>query len=176
MRPHIYDKTTNQFMLLDSGAQISACPPDPGDKVDPSMSLKAANGSKMKCFGTKKLSVRINRKEYSILAIKTEVKTPILGWNFVKRHRLGFEWNAWGDVCITDRKAGISAALKYKIPTDKQSGLATLNLKDGKGSSANEITFEVACMKSLTPEEEKSVENVDNDINKLPDSEYKTLL
>ena len=92
------------------------------------MSLKAANGSKMKCYGTKKLTVQINRKEYSIQAIKTEVKTPILGWNFVKKHRLGFEWNEWGDVCITDRKADISSVLKYKVPTN-QAGLATLNIK-----------------------------------------------
>ena len=87
MRPHIYDKALDQFILLDSGAQISACPPDPGDTPDPTMSLRAANGSKMKCFGTKKLTVRINRKEYSIQAIKTEVKAPILGWNFVKKHK-----------------------------------------------------------------------------------------
>ena len=89
-RPHIYDKKLKQFLLLDSGAQISACPPDPGDQPDPTMTLRAANGSKMKCFGTKKLTVQINRKEYSIQAIKTEVKSPILGWNFVKKHRLGF--------------------------------------------------------------------------------------
>ena len=37
MRPHIYDKFSGQYMLLDSGAQISACPPDPGDVEDPSM-------------------------------------------------------------------------------------------------------------------------------------------
>ena len=29
MRPHISDKMSDQYLLLDSGAQISACPPDP---------------------------------------------------------------------------------------------------------------------------------------------------
>ena len=33
MRPHIFDKTLNQFLLLDTGAQISACPPDPGGRL-----------------------------------------------------------------------------------------------------------------------------------------------
>ena len=64
MRPHIFDKITNEYLLVDSGAQISACPPDPGDKIDPSMTLRAANGSKMACYGVKKLEVRINRKTY----------------------------------------------------------------------------------------------------------------
>ena len=58
-RPHLYDKKLKQYLLLDSGAQISACPPDPGDKPDPSITLRAANGSKMQCFGTKDLTIQI---------------------------------------------------------------------------------------------------------------------
>ena len=177
MRPHLFDKALNQFLLLDSGAQISACPPEPGDKVDPSMTLKAANGSKMRCYGTKKLTVRINRKEYSIQAIKTDVKSPILGWNFVKSHKLGFEWNEWGDVCITDKKAGISSVLKYKALPHGQSGLSAINVKGFKSaSSASELQFELACMESLTPETKTTDDKVENDINKMPDSQYKALL
>ena len=173
-RPHIYDRKMKQYLLLDSGAQISACPPDPEDKPDHNMSLRAANGSKMKCFGTKKLTVQINRKEYSIQAIKTEVKSPILGWNFVRKHRLGFEWNDWGDVCLVDKKSGISAPLTFKKLPVEQSGLAAINLKTP--DSSEQVEFELACLKSLTPEENDISENIENDISKLPDSEYKSLL
>ena len=177
MRPHIYDKALDQYLLLDSGAQISACPPDPGDKVDPAMTLKAANGSVMHCYGTKKLTVRINRKEYSIQAIKTDVKSPILGWNFVKKHRLNFEWNDWGDICITDRKAKISSILKYKALPHGQSGLSSINIKGFKSNiPASELQFELACMESLTPETKTTSANVENDISKMPDSQYKALL
>ena len=173
MRPHLYDKKLGQFLLLDSGAQISACPPEPGDKVDPSMTLRAANGSKMNCYGTKTIKVQIGRKEYEINAIKTDVENPILGWNFVKKHKLGFEWNEWGDICIIDKKADISASLKYKaLPTGK-SGLATLSINGQSEDSDSQGTqFELACMQALTEE----TEQIDNDLSKLPDDQYKALL
>ena len=61
MRPHVLDKRTGQYILLDSGAQVTACPPDPGDQVDPSIALKAVNNARMKCYGYKTLEVHINK-------------------------------------------------------------------------------------------------------------------
>ena len=49
MRPHVLDKRTGQYILLDSGAQVTACPPDPGDVVDPTTTLKAVNNTRLKC-------------------------------------------------------------------------------------------------------------------------------
>ena len=83
---------------------MTAYPPDPGDKVDPSVSLKAVNGTKLKCFGYKDVEVQINRKSYRIRAIKTEVPNPILGWNFVRKHRLTMDWTEWGDSIIVDKR------------------------------------------------------------------------
>ena len=87
MRPHIYCNINKSFILVDSGAQICAFPPDPGDEVDPNMTLKAVNGSRLKCYGTKEVFVQIGRKKYPMEVIKTDVKHPILGWNFVRRHK-----------------------------------------------------------------------------------------
>ena len=39
MRPHLWDKASNSFALLDSGSQISCCAPDPGDEIDHSITL-----------------------------------------------------------------------------------------------------------------------------------------
>ena len=47
-RPHLLDAASGQFLLVDSGSQCTAWPPDPGDKEDPSMFLKAVNNTKMK--------------------------------------------------------------------------------------------------------------------------------
>ena len=58
-RPHLYDKQTGQFQLVDSGSQVSAWPPDPGDRVDPSVHLKAVNNTKMKCYGFKEVEIKI---------------------------------------------------------------------------------------------------------------------
>ena len=59
IRPHIYDPVLEQFILCDSGSQVSAFPPDPGDKPDPKRFLKAANGSRMSCFGYKDINIKI---------------------------------------------------------------------------------------------------------------------
>ena len=114
MRPHVFDKMTKNYLLLDTGAQCSAYPPDPGDKPDPKLTLKAVNGSKMKCYGFKEVDVQINRKKYRIKVVKTDVKTPILGWDFVRRHRVGIGWSEFGDALFIDRKNNISAVMKYK--------------------------------------------------------------
>ena len=88
IRPYLFDGNSKRHILLDSGSQVCAWPPDPGDVVDPAMSLKAVNGSKLKCYGYKEVQVRINRKTYDIKAIKTDVANPILGWNFTRKHKL----------------------------------------------------------------------------------------
>ena len=46
-RPHLYQKE-HGHILCDSGSQVSAFPPEPGD-VPINRFLKAANGTKIKC-------------------------------------------------------------------------------------------------------------------------------
>ena len=42
-RPHLFDPVANRHLLVDSGSQISAYPPEPGDIEDKSQCLKAVN-------------------------------------------------------------------------------------------------------------------------------------
>ena len=56
-RPHL--EYNGQSFLLDSGSQASCCPIEPGDQPIPGMLLKAANGTKIQCFGYKKLDIKI---------------------------------------------------------------------------------------------------------------------
>ena len=57
MRPHLWDG--KQFVLVDSGSQVCTFPPEPGDQVDPNMALRAVNGAKINCYGTKMIEVKI---------------------------------------------------------------------------------------------------------------------
>ena len=45
IRPYLFDSNTKQHILWDSGSQVTAWPPEPGDKVDPKLTLRAVNGS-----------------------------------------------------------------------------------------------------------------------------------
>ena len=58
-RPHLYDAASKSHLLLDSGSAVTAFPPEPGDVEQPGMTLKATNGSKIKCFGTKQIDIQI---------------------------------------------------------------------------------------------------------------------
>ena len=51
VRPHLYDGVLKKHLLCDSGSQITAYPPDPGDKPVSGLNLKAVNGAEIKCYG-----------------------------------------------------------------------------------------------------------------------------
>ena len=114
MRPHVYDEALGKFLLIDSGSECTAFPPDPGDQPVPGKFLKAVNGSKIKCYGLKDISIKIGRKEYNCQAIKADVDHPVLGWDFVRKHKLDLVWNEYGDNCLVDKIAKITTILKYK--------------------------------------------------------------
>ena len=57
LRPHVWDGILKCWMLLDSGSQVTAFPPDPGDQAVPGHFLRAVNGSKIKCYGQKKAAL-----------------------------------------------------------------------------------------------------------------------
>ena len=47
-RPHLFDPVMKTHLLVDSGSQISAFPPQPGDAEVKGQFLKAVNGSRIK--------------------------------------------------------------------------------------------------------------------------------
>ena len=51
IRPRFYDNLSKQYILVDTGAQVSCCPPSPSDKIDPTVILETVDGSKMPCYG-----------------------------------------------------------------------------------------------------------------------------
>ena len=68
-RPYLHDVLSDRHLLLDSGSQVTAYPPDPGDKPDPHMKLRAVNGSRLNCYGYKDVEIKIGRKKYDIVLV-----------------------------------------------------------------------------------------------------------
>ena len=182
LRPHVWEPVLKKFLLCDSGSQITAFPPEPGDTPTPGNFLRAVNGSRIKTYGYKDIVIKIGRKPYNFKAIKADVESPVLGWDFMKFHKLALVWNEWGDNCIYDKKANITTALTYKsIPSGRSEAMKKLSLitenksysaappsvRGHVGGTANNLAFQVSAVENLTESE---------DINKIPDSPYKQLL
>ena len=86
--------------------------PTSGEQAVPGQFLRAVNGSWIKCYGFKDIIIKIGKKEYNYRAIKADVDSPVLGWDFVRRHKLNLVWNDWGDNCLVDKVANITTVLK----------------------------------------------------------------
>ena len=56
LRPHYWDPVLKMDLLCDSGSQVTAFPPDPGDREDKNVILRAVNGTKIKTYGYKEVS------------------------------------------------------------------------------------------------------------------------
>ena len=113
VRPKVYDNLTKTWTLLDSGSCVTCVPKKPGDKPNPNFKLKSVNGSRIETFGHEVIDVRIGRKNYQIQAVKADVPHKILGWDFFKKYSLGFDWDEFGELYLTDKKADIRALLKH---------------------------------------------------------------
>ena len=124
--------------------QVTAIPPEPGDIEDKNVQLRAVNGSKIKTYGHKNITIKIGRKSYDFKAIKAEVTKPVIGWDFMKFHRLGLRWGQWGDLYLYDRKAQIHGLLDVQsVPrevSDRHHQLAILE-KEGVQSRNLSIPF-----------------------------------
>ena len=64
IRPRYFDKSNNTWSLVDTGAQVSCCPPQAGDVINHDILLETVDGSRMPCYGTKTIDIKIGRKTY----------------------------------------------------------------------------------------------------------------
>ena len=121
IRPRLVDKSSGEARLLDSGAQISATKPRPGDTIDNSVNLVAVNGSRIQTYGQREIVFKINRKTYSITAVICDVNQDILGMDFVNKYKLGLEWDDFDQstLFLVDKRANIKSELKIvTVPTN----------------------------------------------------------
>ena len=89
-RPHIRDRTTGKWHLLDSGAVTSVCPRSafPHAKRDPRPLLKAVNGSYIATFGVAIVDINLGALRFKHPMVIADVSRSILGWDFIGGHSL----------------------------------------------------------------------------------------
>ena len=160
-RPKVFDKLSNNWTLLDSGSCLTCTPKEPQDKLDPKLKLRAVNGTSIATYGTRKVNLKMGRKMYSIDAIIADVPQLIFGWDLFKKYSLGFEWNEWGDLLLTDKKSKIQSVLKHvTVPHLSVPRVASMY------SQSEQSYFETQCMKQVDAlsiqEEDESPFFVDN--------------
>ena len=89
MRPHVRDKRSDLWIMLDSGAAISIWPRRFYPELPRAQtSLVAVNGTKIATYGTKDVSLDLEGKCYTHRFIIAEVQSPILGWDFMAHFKL----------------------------------------------------------------------------------------
>ena len=151
-RPRVFDGISKSWKLCDTGSMVTVVRKTENDKVDDSKMLQAVNGSTIKCYGQKSISVRLGRKTYDVIATVADVDQDILGWDFMSKHKLNIEWDDCGELILRDKKADIRAKLKcIALPSGsipRTALVAELPVPDEFSSEY----FEVAAMKSLPSE------------------------
>ena len=105
IRRRLFDKSTKEFRLIDTGSMITATRRLPGDVEDSSINLVAVNGTKIKTYGIRSIQIKIGRKAYKMDAVVCDVSQDILGVDFIKKYKLGLEWDeSQSELNITDKK------------------------------------------------------------------------
>ena len=137
--------------------------------------------SQIKSYGFKEIDIRIGRKNYRFKAIKSEVDSPVLGWDFVRRHRLELVWNNFGDSCIRDKVADTTTVLPFKpVPIERSVRHKNLclvevqskpNVKYKSSSSQDNLVLieQIAAVEALEHPEKKEERKIDPKYQKLLD-------
>lgn len=86
------DAISGRTFLIDTGAQVSLIPATQKDKGRPtttdSPKLSAANGTAIPSYGIQKSTLSFNRRLFTATLIIADVRRPILGADFLRRHNL----------------------------------------------------------------------------------------
>ena len=133
--------------MCDTGSMVSVIRKSEGDKIDTSKFLQAVNGSAIKCYGQKKVNIRLGRKTYDIIATIADVDQDILGWDFIVKHRLNIEWGEFGDLILHDKRSKIKAPMKCVALPAEFPQTSAFRTRDSAWCSSE--AFEVAAMKLL---------------------------
>ena len=85
----VYCRRHRRSFLVDSGADVSVYPASPTQKkCKPTSSLQAANGSSIKSFGSKSISLLLPGLSVVHRFLLADVKKPILGTDFFRANKL----------------------------------------------------------------------------------------
>ena len=86
----LHDAKTNQSFLIDTGAEVSVVPATEQERQGAPLQkeLVAANGSRIRCFGEKKVRLQISPRTYEWQFLVAEVRRPVIGADFLTHSSL----------------------------------------------------------------------------------------
>ena len=86
----IPDVCTGRRFLVDTGAEVSVFPASGADARcgSPGSPLYAANGTQIRTFGTRSITLVLCGKRYTWPFVIADVSRPLIGADFLKRHGL----------------------------------------------------------------------------------------
>ena len=127
-RPRFIDPKSGKSCLVDSGSAITAIEAGPDDVPQPNLALIAANGTLIECCGYKTITIQLGRKQYEIKAAIARIQGMILGWDFIKKYRMSFWWDKWGECYLFDKKANIKKHLHFVNVPHKSTRLNSIRV------------------------------------------------
>ena len=84
------DRYSGRRLLVDTGAEVSVFPATRSERLSPSQGteLTAANGSSMRTYGTRAISLKFNNQHFKWTFTIAQVSQPLLGADFLRAHSL----------------------------------------------------------------------------------------
>ena len=81
----LHDAKTNRAFLIDTGAEVSVVPATDQERQGAPWrkELVAANGSRIQCFGEKKLRLHVGPRVYEWTFLVADVRRPLIGADFL---------------------------------------------------------------------------------------------
>ncbi|GFO32207.1 retrovirus-related pol polyprotein [Plakobranchus ocellatus] len=91
----ITDSITKPHFLVDTGAQVSVIPPMWHERHfgQRGQALQAVNGTAISTYGSRDVKLRFHGMTYEARLIIADVKRPLLGADFFRRHNLLIDLN-----------------------------------------------------------------------------------
>ena len=92
-RPRVKDLISNSYFLIDTGASLSIYPKRlcPDAKLDEGKGLQAVNGTTMPTYGSKSVSIRLNKKTFTHNMVISHIPSAILGWDWLVAQKIDIE-------------------------------------------------------------------------------------
>ena len=86
----LHDATSNRSFLVDTGAEVSVVPASEEERQRAPLQkqLVAANGTRIRCYGEKKLRLQVGSRNYEWKFLVAEVRRPLIGADFLTQTSL----------------------------------------------------------------------------------------
>ena len=86
----LHDAKANRSFLIDTGAEVSVVPATEDERRRTPMQeeLVAANGSRIRCYGEKKIQLQVGSRNYEWTFLVADVRRPLIGADFLTHSSL----------------------------------------------------------------------------------------